>query len=107
MWGQAGFNMAVQEEVAQAELILNLAAGKFQGLADEGFSAPDPDLNYVWLSPTTAGTPGGVALNFARNRDPAIETSLQQGRTNPEIERHALRPTNASTSSWPRTSPSS
>ncbi len=83
MWGQAGFNVAL-EEVAQAELILNLAAGKFQGLTDEGFSAPDPDLNYVWLSPTTAGTPGGVALNFARNRDPAIETSLQQGRTNPD-----------------------
>ena len=32
----------------------------------------------------TAGSPGGLALNFARNRDAGIETALQQGRTNPD-----------------------
>jgi len=83
MWGQAGFNVSVGV-VQQAALISDMAAGKFQCLTDEGFSAPDPDLNYVWLSPTTAGAPGGLALNFARNKDHAIETALQQGRTHPD-----------------------
>jgi len=83
MWGKAGFDVSAGV-VAQGVLIANMAAGKFQSYTDEGFSAPDPDLNYVWLSPTTAGSPGGFALNFARNKDPAIETALQQGRTNPD-----------------------
>ncbi len=83
MWGQAGFTVSV-EVVQQAALIANMATGRFHCYTDEGFSAPDPDLNYVWLSPTTAGAPGGLALNFARNKNPAIEAALQQGRTNPD-----------------------
>ena len=43
----------------------------------------DPDLNYLWWSPTEIfGTgPSSIASNFARNTDPQIETLLQQGRT--------------------------
>jgi peptide/nickel transport system substrate-binding protein len=81
MWETAGFEVSISE-IEQGTFIENLATGRFQACTDEGFTAVDPDLNYVWLSPTTII--GGVALNFARNRDPAIEVALQQGRTNPD-----------------------
>lgn len=77
MWSQAGVEVSISQ-VQQVTYIDNLVTGQFQAYADEQFSASDPDLNYVWLSPTTAS--GAIALNFARNRDPEIETALQQGR---------------------------
>ncbi|MGH9029664.1 MAG: hypothetical protein ACRDV4_08635, partial [Acidimicrobiales bacterium] len=81
MWGQAGIHVTLSQ-VQQVTYIDNLVLGSFQAYADEQFSATDPDLNYVWLSDTTAS--GSIALNFARNNDPRIESALQQGRTHPE-----------------------
>jgi peptide/nickel transport system substrate-binding protein len=81
MWEQAGFKVAINQ-IQQVTYIDNLVEGSFQAAADEQFGAPDPDLNYVWLSPTTANPP--IALNFARNKDPRIEAALQQGRTHSE-----------------------
>jgi peptide/nickel transport system substrate-binding protein len=78
MWQEAGFKVAINQ-IQQVTYIDNLVEGQFQAAADEQFGAPDPDLNYVWLSPTTANPP--IALNFARNKDPRIETALQLGRT--------------------------
>jgi peptide/nickel transport system substrate-binding protein len=78
MWQEAGFKVAINQ-IQQVTYIDNLVEGSFQAAADEQFGAPDPDLNYVWLSPTTANPP--IALNFARNKDPRIESALQQGRT--------------------------
>ncbi len=78
MWQDAGFKVTLGQ-VGQVQYIDQLVGGQFQAAADEQFSAPDPDINYVWLSPTTANPP--IALNFARNKDPRIETALQQGRT--------------------------
>ena len=78
MWGLAGIQTTVSE-VEQVTFIDNLVTGKFQAYTDEQFGATDPDLNYVWLSPTTANPP--IALNFARNKDDALEAALQQGRT--------------------------
>lgn len=78
MWGQAGIKVTLSE-VQQVTYIDNLVTGAFQAYADEQFSASDPDLNYVWLSDTTAS--GAIALNFARNNDPEIEAALQKGRT--------------------------
>jgi ABC-type transport system substrate-binding protein len=78
MWSLAGFHVTIGE-AEQVAFIDNLVTGKFTAYTDEMFSASDPDLNYVWLSPTTANGP--IALNFARNKDPELETALQQGRT--------------------------
>ena len=78
MWQKAGFKVALNQ-IQQVTYIDNLVGGNFQAAADEQFGAADPDLNYVWLSPTTANPP--IALNFARNKDPKIEAALQQGRT--------------------------
>ena len=62
MWGLAGIKATVSE-IEQVTFIDNLVTGKFQAYTDEMFGATDPDLNYVWLSPTTAN--GLIALNFA------------------------------------------
>jgi peptide/nickel transport system substrate-binding protein len=78
MWQDAGFTVSLNQ-IQQVTYIDNLVEGQFQAAGDEQFGAPDPDLNYVWLSPTTANPP--IALNFARNKDPKIEAALQQGRT--------------------------
>jgi len=78
MWQAAGMKVTINQ-IQQVQYIDQLVGGQFQAAADEQFGAPDPDLNYVWLSPTTANPP--IALNFARNKDQKIETALQQGRT--------------------------
>jgi peptide/nickel transport system substrate-binding protein len=78
MWGKAGVKTTISE-IEQVTFIDNLVEGKFQAYTDEMFGASDPDLNYVWLSPTTANPP--IALNFARNKDDRLEADLQQGRT--------------------------
>jgi peptide/nickel transport system substrate-binding protein len=77
MWQAAGFKVTLNQ-IAQVQYIDQLVGGEFSAAADEQFASPDPDLNYVWLSPTTANPP--IALNFARNKDPRIETALQKGR---------------------------
>jgi len=78
MWGLAGIQTTVSQ-VEQVTFIDNLVTGKFQAYTSEQFGAADPDLNYVWMSPTTANGP--IALNFSRNKDDALETALQAGRT--------------------------
>ncbi|HLI75109.1 MAG TPA: ABC transporter substrate-binding protein, partial [Acidimicrobiales bacterium] len=80
MWELAGMQVSVNT-VLQVEFIDNLVTGAFQAYTDEMFGASDPDLNYVWLSSTTAGGPGSIALNFARNKDDVLEAALQEGRT--------------------------
>ena len=80
MWELAGMQVSVNT-VEQVTFIDNLVTGAFQAYTDEQFGASDPDLNYVWLSTTTAGGPGAIALNFARNKDDVLERALQQGRT--------------------------
>lgn len=80
MWGRAGIDVTINQ-TEQVAYITGLALGTFQADTDEQFSAPDPDLNYVWWSSTTAAGPGKIALNFARNRDEQLEAALQRGRT--------------------------
>jgi ABC-type transport system substrate-binding protein len=83
MWEAAGFKVTLNQ-IEQVTYISDLVEGKFSAAADEQFSAPDPDLNYVWMSSTTASGP--IALNFARNKDPLIEAALQKGRTSSDKE---------------------
>jgi len=80
MWEQAGVQVTVNE-TEQVTYIDNLITGAFQADTVEMFGVSDPDLNYVWLSSTTASGPGTIALNFARNKDDVLEAALQQGRT--------------------------
>jgi peptide/nickel transport system substrate-binding protein len=87
MWGQAGIEATVSQ-VEQVTFIDNLVTGQFQAYTDEQFGATDPDLNYVWISPTTANPP--IALNFSRNKDDLLEAALQRGRTVSDPSARAL-----------------
>ena len=60
--------------------IINVAlTGAFEALTWRQFGAVNPDLNYIFWTPTNATTPG-FAINMARNTDPAMQTALLQGR---------------------------
>lgn len=95
MWQAAGVDVTLAQ-VDQATLITNALEGHFQAYTWEQFSAPDPDLNYVWWSTTTLAPVGSIALNFARNDDPLIQAALQRGRENadPSVRVAAYRTVN-------------
>jgi peptide/nickel transport system substrate-binding protein len=76
-WQQAGMQVNIQI-LAQAALINDALAGKYESTLWRQFGAVDPDLNYVWW--TTALASGPLALNMARNVDPRIQAALLAGR---------------------------
>jgi len=78
----------------QSELIDNALTGKFQAYGWRQFGAVDPDLNYLFWSPTTIfGPPINEASNFSRNTDPEVETYLQLGRrsSDPSVRAEAYQ----------------
>jgi peptide/nickel transport system substrate-binding protein len=81
--------------VLQSNLINDALAGKFQALSWRQFGAVDPDLNYIFWSTTTVGTPT-FSINMARNSDPKIEFDLQLGRasTDPAARAKAYKAVN-------------
>jgi 4-phytase/acid phosphatase/peptide/nickel transport system substrate-binding protein len=79
MWQQVGFHVSIAL-AQQAEVISDLLAGRFQAVPSAQFGAVDPNLNYVWLSTTTAAPVGTIGLNFPRNSDPQIQSALLAGR---------------------------
>lgn len=87
---QVGMKVSLAQ-FQQADFINNALAGKFQAYEWRQFAAVDPDLNYVFWSPTTIF--GSLSTNFARNTDPQVETFLQQGRTSsdPGVRAHAYQ----------------
>jgi peptide/nickel transport system substrate-binding protein len=65
--------------VLQAEIINTALLGNFEAQTWRQFGAVDPDLNYIFWSPTNANTPG-FSINMARNDDPKMQTALIKGR---------------------------
>ncbi len=82
-------------QVQQSQQINEALDGTYQTTSWRQFAATDPDLNYLWWSPTEIfGTgPTAIAPNFARNKDDEIETLLQQGRrsTDPSVRAQAYQ----------------
>jgi ABC-type transport system substrate-binding protein len=68
--------------IQQAQIINTALLGTFQAQVWRQFGAVDPDMNYIFWSPTNANTPG-FSINMARNTDPAMQTALLQGRKSP------------------------
>jgi ABC-type transport system substrate-binding protein len=64
----------------QADEINDALAGEFQAVSWRQFAAVDPDLNYLWWSPTEIFPALKLSPNFAENKDPQIEVLLQKGR---------------------------
>ena len=65
--------------VQQAQIINTALLGTFEAQLWRQFGAVNPDLNYIFWSPTNATTPG-FAINMARNTDPNMQTALLKGR---------------------------
>jgi ABC-type transport system substrate-binding protein len=72
-----GMNVTLSQIQPSVE-INDALAGSFQAAVWRQFAAVDPDLNYLWWSPTEIF--GTLNPNFAQNRDPAIQTLLETGR---------------------------
>ena len=70
-------------------------AGQYQAASWRQFAAVDPDLNYLWWSPTEIFGSGKSELNpnFAQNKDPVIQTLLETGRqsTDPAVRAQAYQ----------------
>jgi peptide/nickel transport system substrate-binding protein len=83
--------MQVQlSQFQQDDLINNALAGQFEAVEWRQFAAVDPDLNYLFWSPTTIfGPPLNLASNFARNTDPQLEPLLQKGRQSSDPQTRA------------------
>jgi peptide/nickel transport system substrate-binding protein len=64
--------------VQQAQIINTALTGGFEAQVWTQFSATDPDLNYIFWSPTQINS--AFSINMARNTDPTMETALIQGR---------------------------
>jgi peptide/nickel transport system substrate-binding protein len=78
-------------EIQQADEINDALAGSYQTVGWRQFAAVDPDLNYLWWSPTEIFKSLKLSPNFAENDDPQIEVLLQQGRrsTDPSVRAQA------------------
>jgi peptide/nickel transport system substrate-binding protein len=74
---QVGFQVALSP-VEQAQIINTALLGNFEAQLWTQFGAVNPDLNYIFWSPTQIGSV--FSINMARNTDPAMETALQKGR---------------------------
>ena len=64
--------------VQQADIINTALLGTFEAQVWRQFGAVDPDLNYIFWSPTNASTPV-FAINMARNTDPNMRDGPAQG----------------------------
>ncbi|HXQ75217.1 MAG TPA: ABC transporter substrate-binding protein [Acidimicrobiales bacterium] len=78
-------------QIQESVEINDALAGQYQTAEWRQFAAVDPDLNYLWWSPTEIF--GALNPNFAQNKDPEIEVLLQQGRrsTDPTVRAKAYQ----------------
>jgi peptide/nickel transport system substrate-binding protein len=67
--------------IQQADLISTALLGSFQSIVWQQFGAVNPDVNYIFWSPTNAEQ--AFAGNMARNTDPRMEAALLRGRQSP------------------------
>jgi len=80
-WESVGFDVSI-ETLDQTEFIVSAVTGDFEANLWRQFGAPDPDTDMVWWY---GDVPEDVLdLNFARNRNPAIDAALDEGRSNPD-----------------------
>ncbi|MDQ1438411.1 MAG: peptide/nickel transport system substrate-binding protein [Acidimicrobiaceae bacterium] len=78
-WKDAGITTTLKQ-VDQSQFILNALVGNYSAYLWRQFGEPDPDGDVVWWSSATAKPIGSLSLNFARNKDPEVDTALATGR---------------------------
>jgi peptide/nickel transport system substrate-binding protein len=67
--------------IQQANIINTALQGTFQAQVWRQFGAVDPDLNYIFWSPTQINSV--FSINMARNTSPDMQTALIKGRQSP------------------------
>jgi peptide/nickel transport system substrate-binding protein len=67
--------------IQQAQQINIALTGKFQSQMWRQFGAVDPDLNYIYWSPTNINSV--FSINMARNSDPNMQAALLKGHQSP------------------------
>ena len=78
---QSAGMQATLSPVQQAKLISTALLGTFEAQVWRQFGAVDPDLNYIFWSPTNINSV--FSINMARNADPAMQAALIKGRQSP------------------------
>jgi peptide/nickel transport system substrate-binding protein len=68
--------------VQQAQIINVALLGSFEAQVWRQFGAVDPDLNYIFWSPTQINST--FSIDMTRNTDSAMEIALQKGRQTPD-----------------------
>lgn len=79
-WKKCGVN-GVIDQTEQGQYITRALVGDFQAFGWRNFGGLNPDRNYVWWLSAFAIDAPGVALNFGRIKDPAIDAALTKIRT--------------------------
>jgi ABC-type transport system substrate-binding protein len=69
------------DPIQQADEINIALLGTFEAIVWRQFGAVDPDLNYIFWSPTNINSV--FSINMARNTDPAMQAALIKGRQSP------------------------
>ncbi len=79
-WKKCGVN-GVIDQTEQGQYITRALVGDFQAFGWRNFGGLNPDRNFVWWLSAFATDAPGVALNFGRIKDPAIDAALTKIRT--------------------------
>jgi peptide/nickel transport system substrate-binding protein len=78
MWKTGAGITANVVQIEQSSYILNAVTGSFQAYGWRQFGEPDPDGDVTWWASDKTQPP--LATNFARNKDPKIDSDLAAAR---------------------------
>ncbi len=79
---EVGMDVRVKN-LEQSAYITNAVTGNYTAQMWRQFGTPDPDSNYVWFVGANAVQP--LALNMARNQDPALDAALNTQRSSNDL----------------------
>jgi peptide/nickel transport system substrate-binding protein len=82
-WNELGMDVTV-DQLEQTVYISEAVGGQYQAQSFRGFAYKNPDSNWVFWHSSTAEGP--IFLNFTQFTDPALDTALETGRSNPDID---------------------
>ncbi len=85
-WQTVGMKVSLNP-VQQASIINTALTGDFQVQLWRQFGAVDPDMNYIFWSPTNINPV--FSINMARNADPNMQAALVKGRQSPSPSERA------------------
>jgi len=82
-WLAAGIELRL-ESLEITVFLTRIVSGDYQTAILPLFNAPEPDLNYPFLSSSTAKGPGSISINMSQFSTPGTDAALATGRSNPD-----------------------